>query len=125
LGSAAFSVGVSAALGSVTFTGSGSVAVESSLKSLAVGGGTLAGSGRGIAASIASSAALLRAGPAWANAEVADTVRKVAATAISTRSYPARFVERSRIVTPLGRNCPGIGTVLVGSGTAIAPYDFG
>src|SRR5438270_11721319 len=34
--------------------------MSSSLKSLAVGGGTLAGSGRGIAASIASSAALLR-----------------------------------------------------------------
>jgi hypothetical protein len=67
----------------------------------------LAGSGRGIAASIASSAALLRR-PAWAKSEVADTVRKVAATAISTRSYPARFFERSRIVAPLGRNCPGM-----------------
>ena len=132
LGSAAFSVGVSAVfsvvfsvvLGSVAFAGSGSVAVESSLKSLAVGGGTLAGSGRGIAASIASSAALLRAGPACANAEVADTVRKVAATAISTRSNPARLVERSRIVTPLGRNCPGIGTVLDNLGTAVVPYSF-
>jgi hypothetical protein len=40
-------------------------------------------------------------------------VRKVAATAISTRSYPARFVERSRIVTPLGRNCPGMEQFLV------------
>ena len=42
----------------------GIVAVVSILKSLAVGGGTLAGSGRGIAASIASSAALLRCGSA-------------------------------------------------------------
>ncbi len=68
-------------------------------------GGRLAGSGRGIAASIASSAAL-RAGSAWASAEVADTVRKVAATAISTRSNPARFFEQSRIVTPLGEAAP-------------------
>src|ERR1700716_3382643 len=75
---------------------SGTDAVESSLKSLMVGGGTFAGSGRGIAASIASSAALLRAGSPCARAEVADTVRKVA-TAISTRSNPARFFEQSRI----------------------------
>ena len=38
----------------------GAAVVVSSLKSAAVGGGTLAGSGSGIAASIASSAALLR-----------------------------------------------------------------
>jgi hypothetical protein len=37
-------------------------AVVSILKSAAVGGGTLAGSGRGTAASMASSAAVLRAG---------------------------------------------------------------
>src|SRR6185312_7756971 len=60
-------------------------AVVSILKSLAVGGGRLAGSGRGTAASIASSAGLARFAPC-AIAEVADTVRKVAATAISTRS---------------------------------------
>src|SRR6266436_1073319 len=89
----------------LVFAASGTVAVVSSLKSLMVGGGRLAGSGRGIAASIASSAAL-RAGSAWASAEVADTVRKVAATAISTRSNPARFFERSRIVTPLGEAAP-------------------
>jgi hypothetical protein len=44
-----------------SFAESWTVAVVSSLMSDAVGGGTLAGSGRGIAASIASSAALLRA----------------------------------------------------------------
>src|SRR5580704_10326758 len=82
---------------------SGTEAVASSLKSLAVGGGTLAGSGRGTAASIASSAALFRGGSLWASAEVADTVRKVAATAISTRSNPARFFRQSRIVTPLAK----------------------
>src|SRR5258708_19590577 len=60
----------------LVFAASGTVAVVSSLKSLMVGGGRLAGSGRGIAASIASSAAL-RAGSAWPSAEVADTVRKV------------------------------------------------
>ena len=92
----------------------------SGLKSLTVGGGTLAGSGRGIAASIASSAALLRAGSVCASAEVADTVRKVAATAISTRSNPARFFEQSRIVTPLGRNCSGMEQLLVSSVTAFA-----
>src|SRR6267143_534777 len=89
----------------LVFAASGTVAVVSSLKSLMVGGGRFEGSGRGIAASIASSAAL-RAGSAWASAEVADTVRKVAATAISTRSNPARFFERSRIVTPLGEAAP-------------------
>ena len=112
LGSAAGAVTTSEGLVSgafsVVFAVSGTDAVESSLKSLIVGGGTFAGSGRGIAASIASSAALLRAGSDWANAEVADTVRKVAAKAISTRSNPARFFKRSRIVTPLGRNCSGM-----------------
>src|SRR4029079_17553622 len=74
-------------------------AMVSILKSLAVGGGTLAGSGRGTAASIASSAGLVRGPSLWASAEVADTARKVAATAISTRSNPARLLEQSRIVT--------------------------
>src|SRR5258707_8857570 len=103
----------------LVFAASGTVAVVSSLKSLMVGGGRLAGSGRGIAASIASSAAL-RAGSAWASAEVADTVRKVAATAISTRSNPARFFERSRIVTPLGETAPAWKQFLVSSVTASA-----
>src|ERR1700681_158926 len=85
---------------------SGTDAVVSGLKSLMLTGGRFTGSGRGIAASIASSAALLRAGLAWASAEVADTVRKVAATAIRTRSNPARLVEQSRIVTPLGETAP-------------------
>jgi hypothetical protein len=40
--------------------GAAAAVAASSLKSPAVGGGTLAGSGRGIAASIANSAALLR-----------------------------------------------------------------
>src|SRR4029077_12163326 len=83
---------------------SGTEAVVSILKSLIVGGGTLAGSGRGIAASIASSAALLRDGSAWAIAEVAETVRNVAATAIRTRSNPPRLFKQSRIVTPLWAN---------------------
>ena len=49
----------------------------------------------------------------WAaSAEVADTVRKVAATAISTRSNPARFVEQSRIVTPPWAKLPRHGTVV-------------
>src|ERR1700679_684257 len=87
---------------------SGTEAEASSLKSPAVGGGTLAGSGRGTAASIASSAALLRSGSLWASAEVAVTVRKVAATAISTRSNPARLFEQSRIIIPLRRNCPAM-----------------
>ena len=100
--SAVASIGFSVAVGSVVFAASGTAAVVSSVKSAVVGGGTLAGSGRGIAASMASSAALLREGPACADAEVAVTARKVAATAISTRSYPARFFEQSRIVTPLG-----------------------
>ncbi|WP_449376864.1 pentapeptide repeat-containing protein [Bradyrhizobium sp. UFLA05-112] len=89
-----------------SLAGSCTVAVVSSLMSAAVGGGTLAGSGRGIAASIASSAALLR-GWSWASAEVADTVRKVAATVISTRSKPARLFKQSRIVThPSGEPSP-------------------
>ena len=114
--SAAGAVTTSDGLGSADFSGvfsvvvlaaSGTDAVVSSLKSLMVGGGTFAGSGRGIAASIASSAALLRAGSACASAEVADTVRKVAATAISTRSNPARFFKQSRIVShPLGETAP-------------------
>src|SRR3954463_7181226 len=78
-----------------------------------VGGGTLAGSGRGTAASIASSAALARGVVDWAaSAEVADTVRKVAATAIKTRSNPARLVEQSRIVTPPWAKLPRHGTVV-------------
>jgi hypothetical protein len=89
----------------------GTDAVVSSLKSPMVGGGRFAGSGRGIAASIASSAALLRAGWLGANAEAADTVRKVAATVINTRSNPARFFNRSRILTPLGE-LPWHGTAL-------------
>jgi hypothetical protein len=83
-----------------------SALMSSSLKSLAVGGGTLAGSGRGIAASIASSAALLRGVSPCARAEVADTVRKVAATAISTRSNPPRVFTQSRIVASLGCSVP-------------------
>ena len=78
----------------------GTDAVASNLKSSAVGGGTLAGCGRGIAASIASSAALARGVSDWASADVAETARNVAATAIKTRSNPARFFEQSRIVTP-------------------------
>jgi hypothetical protein len=50
-------VAVSTGLASVE---AGAAVVVSILKSAAVGGGTLAGSGSGIAASIASSAALLR-----------------------------------------------------------------
>jgi hypothetical protein len=89
--------------------GSVTLAVVSSLKSLMVGGGTLAGSGRGIAASIASSAALDRGGSLCAIADVADTARKLAATAISTRSNPPRLFRQSRIITPLWVNCPGNG----------------
>src|SRR5689334_23320711 len=87
-GSGAFAAGlISAGLLSVALAGSGTEAVESILKSPMVGGGTLAGSGRGTAASIASSAALARGVvDCPASAEVADTVRNVAATAISTRS---------------------------------------
>jgi hypothetical protein len=77
-------------------------AVLSALMSLAVGGGTLAGSGFGIAASMASSAAPLRGASLWASADVAETARKVAATAISTRSNPPREFTVSRIVAFLG-----------------------
>src|SRR5215218_7526076 len=112
LAAGAGAVTTSAGLGSVGFStalaASGTVAVVSILKSPTAGGGTLAGSGRGTAASIASSAALARGVVDWAaSAEVADTVRKVAATAISTRSNPARDVEQSRIITPpLGDTAP-------------------
>src|ERR1700727_1452654 len=78
------------------------------LKSAAVGGGTLAGSGRGTAASIASSAAELRGVSFCANAELADTVRKVAATVIKTRSYPARFFQQSRIIHTPWVSCPAL-----------------
>src|SRR4029077_786169 len=44
--------------------------------------------------------------------EVAVTVRKVAATAISTRSNPARLFEQSRIVTPPWAKLPRHGTVV-------------
>src|SRR6478609_8947500 len=100
-------------LESVVLVASGTDAVVSSLKSLTVGGGTFAGSGRGIAASIASSAALARGASPCATAAVADTVRKVAATAISTRSNPPRFFTQSRIPAPLGRICPGMEQLLV------------
>ena len=113
LGSAAFAAGPGSVGLSVALAASGTVAVVSILKSPMVGGGTLAGSGRGTAASIASSAALARGVVDWAaSAEVADTVRKVAATAISTRSNPARFVEQSRIVTPPWAKLPRHGTVV-------------
>src|SRR5664279_1897979 len=61
-GAATISDGLVSAAFSVTFAASDTGAAVSGLKSLMVGGGTLAGSGRGIAASIASSAGL-RAGP--------------------------------------------------------------
>src|SRR3954470_9891493 len=113
LGSAAFAAELGSAGLSIVLAASGTVAVVSILKSPIVGGGTLAGSGRGTAASIASSAALARGVVDWAaSAEVADTVRKVAATAISTRSNPARFVEQSRIVTPPWAKLPRHGTVV-------------
>src|SRR5829696_5212582 len=112
-GAVTTSAGLGAAGFSIAFAASGTVAVVSILKSPMVGGGTLAGSGRGTAASIASSAALARGVVDWAaSAEVADTVRKVAATAISTRSNPARFVEQSRIVTPPWAKLPRHGTVV-------------
>jgi hypothetical protein len=95
---------VGAAVASAGFASGGvdAVVTGSILKSLIVGGGTLAGSGRGIAASIASSAALERGWSPCAKAVVADTVRKLAAIAIKTRSNRPRLFERSRIVTPLG-----------------------
>src|SRR3954453_5674925 len=126
-GSAATAGKVPASTGAVTIsdgllagTFSAEVAVSaaaglaSALKSLMLGGGRFAGSGRGIAASIASSAALLRTGSPWANAGLAEIARKVAASGIST-SNPARLFEQSRIVTPLGRNCPGKEQLLVSS----------
>ena len=126
--SAGFSVVFSIVFGSVALGASvpgalGTDAVVSSLKSSMVGGGRFAGSGRGIAASIASSAALLRAGLACASAEVAATVRKVAATVIRTRSNPARFFKRSLILTPPWANCPGMEQLSVSSvaGLAKAP----
>jgi hypothetical protein len=85
-------------------------AVVSSLKSAAVGGGTLAGSGRGMAASIASSAAVLRE-DCCAIAELADTVMKVAATAINTRSIPPRLFKQSRIYHTPRVTLPRRGTV--------------
>src|SRR5919198_3727487 len=112
LGSAAFGAVTGSAGFSVALAASGTAPVESILKSPMVGGGTFAGSGRGTAASIASSAALARGvSDGAASAEVADTVRKVAATAISTRSNPARF-EQSRIVTPPWAKLPRHGTVV-------------
>ena len=42
----------------------------------------------------------LRDAEDWASADVADTVRKVAATAINVRSNPPRLFQLSRIVTP-------------------------
>jgi hypothetical protein len=45
---------------------------------------------------------VLRAVSPCAIAEVAETARKVAATAIKTRSNPLRLFKQSRIVTPLG-----------------------
>ncbi len=111
LGSTAFAVVLGSVALSVALGSAGVDAVASTLKSLAVGGGTFAGSGRGTAASIASSAALVRGvSDTPASAEVADTVRKVAATAISTRSNPARLVEQSRIVTPPWAKLPRHGT---------------
>ena len=132
LGSAAFAAELGSAGLSIALAASGTVAVVSILKSPMVGGGTLAGSGRGTAASIASSAALARGVVDWAaSAEVADTVRKVAATAISTRSNPARFVEQSRIVTPPWANCPGmeqslgiVGHGLAGSAGSIGSQSY-
>src|SRR5205085_7464853 len=107
--------GLLAAAFSAEVAVSAAAGLASALKSLMLGGGRFAGSGRGIAASIASSAALLRTASPWANAELAETARKVAATLISTRSNPARFFEQSRIVTPLGRNCPGMEQLLISS----------
>jgi hypothetical protein len=66
--------------------------------SAAVGGGTRLVSGTGTAASIASSVVSLVAGAVCANAFEVETVRNVAATAISTRSNPYRPVESFRIL---------------------------
>jgi hypothetical protein len=91
------------------------VAVVSSLKSLGVGGGTLAGSGIGTAASMADWAAVLRGMSLCASADVADTVRKVAATAIRTRSNPPREFTQSRIVAFPRMICSVVDTASVSS----------
>src|SRR3954452_18681871 len=114
-GAVTTSDGLPAAAFSAEVAVSAAAGLVSALKSLMLGGGRFAGSGRGIAASIASSAALLRTGSPWANAGLAEIARKVAASVISTRSNPARLFEQSRIVTPLGRNCPGKEQLLVSS----------
>src|SRR3954447_2820549 len=114
-GAVTTSDGLLAAAFSAEVAVSAAAGLASALKSLMLGGGRLAGLGRGVAPSIASSAALLRTGSPWANAELAETARKVAAIVISTRSNPARLFEQSRIVTPLGRNCPGKEQLLVSS----------
>src|SRR3954452_12479392 len=98
-GAVTTSDGLLAAAFSAEVAVSAAAGLASALKSLMLGGGRFAGSGRGIAASIASSAALLRTGSPWANAELAETASKVAATLISKRSNPARLFEQSRIVT--------------------------
>src|SRR2546423_15715193 len=96
LGSAGFSVSLSIAL-SVALAASGTEAVESILKSPMVGGGTLAGSGRGTAASIASSAALARRVGDWApRAARADPAGEGAGAAISYRPNPARLRRPAR-----------------------------
>ena len=112
--SAGLAAGASGA--AVVLAASDGMVTGSSLKSPGPGGGRLAGSGRGTAASIASSAALLRGvlSPC-ASAELADTARKVAATVISTRSYPVRFFQQSRILTPLRAEPPCLGAALIGS----------
>jgi hypothetical protein len=79
--------------GLASAVGAGVAVTLSILKSAAVGGGTFAGSGRGIAASIANSAALPGAGGVCANAVGVDAAKNVAATAISTQSNPVRPVE--------------------------------
>ena len=69
------------------------------LKSSAVGGGTFAGSGIGTAASIASSVVAFFAVSVWASAAEVETVRQVAAGAISIRSKSgqvSRVVSHSR-----------------------------
>src|SRR5690606_28795139 len=75
--------------------------VVSSLKSAAVGGGTLAGSGIGMAALMSMAGALaVLAGVSDGSAKAGApaTARKVAATAISTRSYPKRSLTGPRIL---------------------------
>ncbi|MDB5629256.1 MAG: hypothetical protein JWQ51_1596, partial [Tardiphaga sp.] len=70
-------------------------------------------SGIGTAASMARSAALERGASVgdWANAADAETVKKVAATAIRTRSKPVRRFESCRISHPLGEAIPALGQV--------------